>query len=185
MASIYWPCYLQKKHQSPLVIFKYLGPAWKNLSTFFHIIGTLGGQLEWERKRKDRFRMLVIKIGERKCHGPRLGSTKTGFLNVPFRSTTSLFWQSGWIQSLLPDPAAPGAIPSVSNKFSEEKIVDVVEVSQQSCLEESGQWLENIEWNRLVQASGKLVLQKNLVLAWQASNLPSRGTNLGKLWLAS
>ena len=72
MASIYWPCYLQKKHQSPLVIFKYLGPAWKNLSTFFHIIGTLGGQLEWERKRKDRFRTLVIKIGERKCHGPRL-----------------------------------------------------------------------------------------------------------------
>ena len=40
---------------------------------------------------------------------------------------------------LLEDPAAPGLIPSILEKISEEKIVDVAEVNQRRCLEESGQ----------------------------------------------
>ena len=31
---------------------------------------------------------------------------------------------------LLPDPAAPGSIPSVTKKNSDEKIVDIAEVDQ-------------------------------------------------------
>ena len=37
-----------------------------------------------------------------------------------------------------------GSIPSIPEKFSEEKIVAVAEVNQWLCLEESGQWLENV-----------------------------------------
>ena len=33
-------------------------------------------------------------------------------------------------------------------------------VNHRRCLEESGQWLENIDWTHLVLASGKVVLQK-------------------------
>ena len=36
-------------------------------------------------------------------------------------------------QALLQDPAAPGLIPSVPKKLSEEKIVDATEVNQRSC----------------------------------------------------
>ena len=46
---------------------------------------------------------------------------------------------------LLPDPSAPGSIPSVPKKISDQKIVDVAEVNQRRCLEESGQWLENVD----------------------------------------
>ena len=46
---------------------------------------------------------------------------------------------------LLLDPAAPAMILSVLKTFSEEKIVDVVEVNQLRCLEESGLWLENVD----------------------------------------
>ena len=56
---------------------------------------------------------------------------------------------------LLPDPAAPGLIHSIP-----EKIVNVTEVNQRGCLEESGHWLENVDRTRLVLAIGKLVLQK-------------------------
>ena len=56
-------------------------------------------------------------------------------------------------------PAAPGLIPSVPKKFSEEKIVDVAEVNQRRCLEESEQWLSNDDRTHPVLASGKLVLQ--------------------------
>ena len=49
-------------------------------------------------------------------------------------------------------------IPSVP--FTEENIVDVAEVNQRCCLEESGQWLENVECTHLILASAKLVLQK-------------------------
>ena len=34
------------------------------------------------------------------------------------------------------------------------------EVNQQPCLEESAQWLENVDRTNLVLASGKLVLQE-------------------------
>ena len=46
--------------------------------------------------------------------------------------------------------------------FSEEKIVDIAEVNQRRCLEESGQWFEKAEQTYLLLASGKLVLQKSL-----------------------
>ena len=43
------------------------------------------------------------------------------------------------------------------------KIVDVADVNQRRCLEESGQWLENVDHTHLVLVSDKLVLQKSLV----------------------
>ena len=46
---------------------------------------------------------------------------------------------------LLPEPAAPSLIPSIPKKISEEKIIDVAEVNPQPWLEESGQWLENVD----------------------------------------
>ena len=65
-----------------------------------------------------------------------------------------------WLPYLLLDPAAPGSIPSIPKKISDEKIVIVAEVNQLRCLEESGLWLENVGLNNLVPASGKIVLQK-------------------------
>ena len=40
------------------------------------------------------------------------------------------------------------------------KKVDLVEVNQGHCLEESGQWLENVDQTHLVLASGNRVLKK-------------------------
>ena len=60
---------------------------------------------------------------------------------------------------MLPDPAAPGSILRVPEIISEmTKFVAATEVNQQRCLEESGQWLENVDCTHLVLASGKLVL---------------------------
>ena len=67
-----------------------------------------------------------------------------------------------WSAYLLPDPAVPGSIPSVPQKISDERIVDVAEVNQQCSLEKSGQWLENVDQTHLVLARGNLVLQKSL-----------------------
>ena len=41
-------------------------------------------------------------------------------------------------------PSCPSLIPSVPKYFSEEKIVNVAEVNPWRCLEESGQWLDNV-----------------------------------------
>ena len=41
-----------------------------------------------------------------------------------------------------------------------QEIVDVAEINQWRCSEESGQWLENVDQTHLVPASGKLALQK-------------------------
>ena len=60
---------------------------------------------------------------------------------------------------MLLDPAASGLTPSVPESVSDDKFVDV-EVNQQLCLEESGHWLENVDQNHLVLASGKPELQK-------------------------
>ena len=60
-------------------------------------------------------------------------------------------WHRGSI--LASHPGAPGLIPGVPSK-----IVDVAEVNQWCCLEESGQLLENVDQTHLVVASGKLVL---------------------------
>ena len=57
---------------------------------------------------------------------------------------------------MLPDPAALGSISNVL------EIVDVAEVNQQFCSEESGQRLENVDRTHLVLASSKLVLQKKV-----------------------
>ena len=46
---------------------------------------------------------------------------------------------------LLVDPAILCLFPRNSKKNSEEKIVDVVEVNHQRCLEESGQLLESVD----------------------------------------
>ena len=54
---------------------------------------------------------------------------------------------------LLLDPAAPASISSIPKKFPEEKIVNVAEVNQRRCLEESGQWFENVNQTHLVLAS--------------------------------
>ena len=58
---------------------------------------------------------------------------------------------------LIPEPAAQGSIPIIPKIFSEEKNVDVAEVKPRPCLEESEQWLENVDQTHLILASGKLV----------------------------
>ena len=52
-----------------------------------------------------------------------------------------------WLPYLLLNQAAPGLIPSIPQKICEEKNVDVAEVYQQRCLEESGQWLKYVYKN--------------------------------------
>ena len=47
-----------------------------------------------------------------------------------------------------------------SRNFFIGKIIDVAEVNQQRWLEESGQWLENVDQTYLVLARGKPALQK-------------------------
>ena len=42
-------------------------------------------------------------------------------------------------------------------------MINVAEVNQRRWLEESGQWLENVDQTHLVLDSGKPVLQKKLV----------------------
>ena len=44
-----------------------------------------------------------------------------------------------WLAYLLPDPDAPGLIPSILTKISDEKIINIAEVNQQHWFEESGQ----------------------------------------------
>ena len=46
---------------------------------------------------------------------------------------------------------------------TEEKFANDAEVNQWHCLEESEQWLETVDQTQIVQASGKLVLQKDAV----------------------
>ena len=65
-----------------------------------------------------------------------------------------------WLAYLLPDPAALGSIPSITKKNSDEKNVGVAEVNQRRGMEESEQWLENVDWTDLILVSGKLVLHK-------------------------
>ena len=68
-------------------------------------------------------------------------------------------------------PRCPGFDSQCYQIFSEEKIIIVAEVDQQRCLEESGQWLENVDQSHLVLAMGSLVLQNTSHL--QATKLPS------------
>ena len=54
-----------------------------------------------------------------------------------------------WLAYLLPDLAAPGPIDRVPF-FSGENNVDLAEINQQHCLEESGWWFENADHAHLV-----------------------------------
>ena len=48
--------------------------------------------------------------------------------------------------------------------FSEENLVDVAEVNQWRWLEESRQWLENVDQTHLAPAGANLVIQKGLLI---------------------
>ena len=60
----------------------------------------------------------------------------------------------------LPDEAAPGSIPSIAKKISEEQIINQAEDFQLQWLEESRQCLVNVDQTHLELASCKPVLQK-------------------------
>ena len=64
------------------------------------------------------------------------------------------------VKELLPVSATLGSIPCILPKNSQGKIDDVAEVYQGRWVENSGQYLENVDQTYLVLASGKLVLQK-------------------------
>ena len=55
-----------------------------------------------------------------------------------------------------------------SQKISEEQIIDVAEFNQWRWLEETGQWLENVDQIHPVLANGKPILQKlKFVSVWE------------------
>ena len=54
----------------------------------------------------------------------------------------------------------------VFQKMFRGNIIDVAEVNQRRWLEESGQWLENVDRTHLVLASGKLVLKKVVLVSF-------------------
>ena len=60
----------------------------------------------------------------------------------------------------LQDLAAPGLLPSIPQIYPEEKVVEVAEVNQWRCFEDSEQWLDKVERTHQVLAGGKLVLLK-------------------------
>ena len=57
-------------------------------------------------------------------------------------------------------PSCPGFDYQYSPKISEEKLGNVAEVNQPHCIEESEQWLENVDRTHLELACGKILLQK-------------------------
>ena len=59
------------------------------------------------------------------------------------------------VGTLASGPGCPGL-----NSQCSQKIVDGADVSRRRCLEESGQWLENVDRSLLVLASGKLATKK-------------------------
>ena len=71
-------------------------------------------------------------------------------------------------------PNSPGFDSQRSQKNFRGKIIDVAEDNQRPWLEESGQWLENVDRTHLDLASGKPVLQKpcriNLIVTSDENN---------------
>ena len=67
------------------------------------------------------------------------------------------------VSILASKPSCPEFNTQLSLNFSEEKIVNIAEVNQQCCFEESGQSLENFDCTHLELASGTLVLPKNKI----------------------
>ena len=85
-----------------------------------------------------------------------------------------IFWRGGQLSTIVSilasRPSSPGYDSQRSQTMFKEKIVDVAEVKQWPCLEESGQWLENVHHTHLVLASSKQVLQKRIF--WVSIKLP-------------
>ena len=69
---------------------------------------------------------------------------------------------SKMVSILASRPSCIGFDSQRSQKKFRGTIVDVPEVNQWHCLEESGQWLENVNRTHLVVGSGKLVQHKKL-----------------------
>ena len=63
-----------------------------------------------------------------------------------------------------------------------EKIIILAEVIQWCCLEESGQWLENVDRTHLVLASNNLVRQKRLISSIGTHNTLTE-LEFNTLWL--
>ena len=59
-----------------------------------------------------------------------------------------------WSEYLLLDQAAPGLIRSIPKKL-QGKNVSFAGVNQRHCLEESGQWLENVDRTHLALPGGE------------------------------
>ena len=69
------------------------------------------------------------------------------------------------VRILASGPSCPEFDSQHSAKIlSDEIIIDIAEVNQQRWLEESGQWLENVDQTHLVQARGKPVQQKRIII---------------------
>ena len=69
-------------------------------------------------------------------------------------------------------PSCAGFDSQCCQKNSEEKIVDDAELNQWPCLEESGQWFENVDRTHLALANEKLVIQNKLFCAANKSMTP-------------
>ena len=61
------------------------------------------------------------------------------------------------VSILATGPSCPRFDSQHSQKFGEEKIVNVSEVNQRRCLEESRQWFENVDRTHLALAGDKQV----------------------------
>ena len=62
-------------------------------------------------------------------------------------------------------PAAPGSIPSIPKSFCRGKIIGVAEVNQRGWLEESAQWLENIDQTHQVELRASQCYKKLCLLS--------------------
>ena len=63
-------------------------------------------------------------------------------------------------------PRAPSLIPSIPPKKFRGKTINVADIIQWCWLEDSRQWLENVDWTNVVRASGKPSGQKHAILTW-------------------
>ena len=102
------------------------------------------------------------------CHvAVKHGGQKSSGQNIKLAESKQLtvLWQhSAMVSVIASGPSYPGFHSQRSQKNFRGRVVDVAEVNQPSCLEESGQWLGIIDQTNLGRASGKLVLQKQFVL---------------------
>ena len=84
-------------------------------------------------------------------------------LTVPRERSKQLPSKGDWIAGRLHScfsPSSPEFNSQCSRKNFRAKNIDVAEVNQLCWVEESGQWLDNVDRTHLVLAGGKPVLQK-------------------------